>query len=56
MIANNSIAMEDKKATDPEVEKTDLSASGKVEEYSYRKREHSKPKSPVLSRLFRVIL
>ncbi|KNB46818.1 ubiquitin conjugating protein [Blastocystis sp. subtype 4] len=38
--------MEDKKATDPEVEKTDLSASGKVEEYSYRKREHSKPKSP----------
>ena len=54
MIANNSIAMEDKKATDPEVEKTDLSASGKVEEYSYRKREHSKPKSPVLSRLFRV--
>ena len=48
--------MEDKKATDPEVEKTDLSTSGKTEEYSLRKREHSKPKSPVLSRIFRVIL
>lgn len=48
--------MEDKKETDPEVENTDPAASPKSEDCGSKKREHSKPKSGVLSRMFRVML